>query len=265
MRHHLTVTFLVSVTWMLCSTDSGWAQVADDNPEPPALYDSPPSINEPQRGPRREPGREPRREPGREPSRKPRSGRSRIDFKVLDSPDNSGPEKGGRHGIPLRGPRGPAFRGHDGQRPGMGDFGPPSPEAVHGMPHPGERFIPGGRGAPRVLRRGGLFGDDSLRENDPEMYKLQRSDLDLERRSNELAMRVKQAPSDQREKLKEELERLIDEHFDIRKQRRELQLTRLEEQLKELRRSLEERDNLRQQIVQKRMTELTGDVNSLDF
>jgi hypothetical protein len=120
-----------------------------------------------------------------------------------------------------------------------------------GMPGPGMGMPPG---PPRWPH-----GDwQSLEQNDPEMHKLLQADFTLERHSQELAMQYRQAPEDQREAIKQKLEKSVTEHFEARQQRRRLELKRLEEELKRLRESIDKRQEAQPQIVNRRVAELLG-------
>lgn len=96
------------------------------------------------------------------------------------------------------------------------------------------------------------------------MYKLLKKDNDLERQTRELAIQYRRAPADQRDVLKKQLEELVEEHFGVRQQRRQLELKRLEQELDRLRTALQRRNEARQQIVKQRTGQLLGE-NDLDF
>lgn len=104
-----------------------------------------------------------------------------------------------------------------------------------------------------------------LAEDDPEMHELVAQDNRLEREAAALARRIRQAKSPEREKLEAELAVSVNKHFDVRQQRRELSLARMEEELKRLREAIEERSKQRGDIVQKRIAELVGSDSSLEF
>ncbi len=104
-----------------------------------------------------------------------------------------------------------------------------------------------------------------LEQDDPEMYALLKSDIEMERKSLEISHQLRQLPRDQRVKLKEELTTLLNEHFDVRQKRRQLQIKRMEEELKKLRDAVTKRDESRKTIVDKRLNELTGDESDQDF
>jgi hypothetical protein len=90
------------------------------------------------------------------------------------------------------------------------------------------------------------------------MFKLLKQEMDLERRTRELADDYRQTPAAKRDEIKKQLAKLVDQQFDVRQQRRQLELKRLEEELKGLRDAIERRNKARQQIVEKRVTELLG-------
>jgi hypothetical protein len=134
---------------------------------------------------------------------------------------------------------------------------------VLGRP-PGPPDQPGPRypsGPPRWPHEGW----QELQKNDPELWKLLRADLDLEERTRQLALQYRQAPEEQREAIRKEMEKLVGEHFDVRQQRRVLELNRLQEELKRLQQSIDDRNKAREQIVNKRVQELLGIDEGLRF
>jgi hypothetical protein len=104
-----------------------------------------------------------------------------------------------------------------------------------------------------------------LEKADPEMYKLVKADMDLERQSHELAMQYRRASSDERPKMKEKIQELVAKHFDVRQERRALELKRLETQLQRLRETLERRKNARDKLVEQRVSELVGHEEEMKF
>ena len=102
-------------------------------------------------------------------------------------------------------------------------------------------------------------------EPDEEMSKLIKSDMDLERRTIELAQRYRTSPKEQKEELRKELSEVIDKHFDVRQEKRELQLKRMEASLVELRDAIQKRADAREEIVKKRLGDLVGEKSELEF
>jgi hypothetical protein len=122
---------------------------------------------------------------------------------------------------------------------------------------PGPGGMPGGFG--------GGFGWGNLEKNDPEMFKLMKADMDLERQTRELAMQYRQAPSDQRAKLKEKVKDIVAKHFDVRQERRALELKRLEAELQRLRETMERRLKARDKLVSQRVSDLLGREDEASF
>ena len=93
---------------------------------------------------------------------------------------------------------------------------------------------------------------------DPEMAKLCWADMELEQESQALARAYRQASTEQREDLKKRIAETVNKQFDVRQQRHELELKRLEEQLKKLREIVERRTKARKTLVEKRIADLVG-------
>jgi hypothetical protein len=104
-----------------------------------------------------------------------------------------------------------------------------------------------------------------LEQDDPEMFALMKSDSELEQKTFEISNQLRQLPSEQRVKLKADLTKVINEHFDVRQKRRELQIKRMDEELQKLREGLVKRNEARESIVRKRLSELTGEESDQDF
>ena len=177
---------------------------------------------------------------------------------------------------------------------GPGDFGPPPRDDDHPLPPPRDKRGPDGDrphpprgtfegrpgGPPPADHAAGPFdqgpghfppgpphfGDiESLKKIDPEMYKVLKEDQDLEHQTRELVMQYRRAPSDQRDKLKAQVEELVNKHFEVRQQRRSLELKRLEGELQRLREAIDRRSKARKEIVEKRVSELIGREDELRF
>lgn len=172
----------------------------------------------------------------------------------------------------------PAFRD------GLDPFGPPRdgdgrrPERPgDGPPRPGSPFGPPGLRGDRPMDtpfgvwpgRGEEARLEALQKYDPELYELEKKDRELERSSVELGQHYRRlSPEQQRERgqaMKNALQTNVDKHFEVRQARRQLQLKRLEEELNRMRAAIERRNELRKQIVERRVMELIGEQNELDF
>ena len=115
----------------------------------------------------------------------------------------------------------------------------------------------------RKLRE--MFGRHINPERNPEMFEVVQKDFRLERVARNLAHEYKQADSAEREQLRGELMSTVNEHFEIRQQLRELRLNRLREELNRLEAAIERRNEARDAIIGRRMAELTGEDDDLNF
>ncbi|HUY33780.1 MAG TPA: hypothetical protein VMV69_13605 [Pirellulales bacterium] len=169
-----------------------------------------------------------------------------------------------------RGPDGPPPPRGESNGRGKRDDGPgdrlDGPQSRDAGPRRGGPDGPPPRGTGRSRSRsgmpggGGMMGGPRGNQNDPEMAKLEEADMDLDRKTHELAEQVRRAPdADDREELTKELTDTVDKHFEVRQERRELEIKRLEAQLERLRASLKKRMDERQAIVKQRISNLLGD------
>lgn len=107
---------------------------------------------------------------------------------------------------------------------------------------------------------------DRMRRQDPEMFTLVEQDQQLERECSKMAEQIRQqtdktANKEARDKLAE----VVKKHFDVRQKQRQLRLTRLEEELKRVKEAVEARQAQAEQIIKRRLNELTGDVEDIGF
>lgn len=108
---------------------------------------------------------------------------------------------------------------------------------------------------------------DRIRRQDPEMFKLVERDQQLERECQMLSEEVREN-RDNKEATKtsrEKLATLVKEHFDVRQKQRQLRLARLEEELKKVKEAVESRQAQSEQIIKRRLNELTGDGEDIGF
>jgi chromosome segregation ATPase len=97
------------------------------------------------------------------------------------------------------------------------------------------------------------------------MRKLDQAEREIERKCIDLSMRFRDAAKEDRAAVQKELAESVNKHFDLRQQRRELQLKRLEEELQRLRDAIKRREEAREQIVKKRVGELLGEGDDMRF
>lgn len=114
----------------------------------------------------------------------------------------------------------------------------------------------------------GPFGDPAT--IDPEMAELMQMDADLENQTRVLVQRVEQTArlttkAEETSRAKEQLKETVTKHFEVRQKRRELQIKRLEDELKRLQEAVAKRNESRDEIIKKRLTELLGPADDLEF
>ena len=241
----LTRLFITTTILGMCLTiTSGVAIAADDKQETAAVQDlpvnpPPPGWDDRDRPERPRAGAQP---PPRRDDVRRRDGRGRMGGPGMGpgmgGPDRDGRGMGGRMGGPGMGPG----RGRSEMEPGM--MGP-------GM----------GRG------RGRMGGFDPMQRSDPEMYKLVAKDRELERESMELSERFRRGRASEKPpaELKEMVESVVAQHFEVRQQRRQLELTRLEKELDRLNAAIKRRQEARDDIIKRRVMQLTWEKDHLDF
>jgi hypothetical protein len=102
----------------------------------------------------------------------------------------------------------------------------------------------------------GMMG--GMGPSDPEMEKLLQLDFSLDRQSHELADQFGHASKDQRDEIKKKIDEVVTKQFEARQERRTLELKRLEDEIKRIRDSIDKRNQGKQQIVDRRVSELLG-------
>jgi predicted nuclease with TOPRIM domain len=98
------------------------------------------------------------------------------------------------------------------------------------------------------------------------MKELNEADAMAEKEARDLVEHYHKATSDDRRaELKKKLEELTKEHFDIRQERRALEISRLEDRLKQVRAAIAKRNEARDLIVQIRVSQLLGELELDDW
>lgn len=103
-------------------------------------------------------------------------------------------------------------------------------------------------------------------ETDPEMLKLVQDDSRMAQETAARADMWRQASEPAKKaELKSELEELAKQHFDVRQQRRELELKRLQAQLERVRSLVTKRTESRDLIIRRHVAQLLGEEDDLAF
>ncbi len=105
-----------------------------------------------------------------------------------------------------------------------------------------------------------------LKEHDPEMFELKKQDIVLGRETRELAAELREARQRGDEKAVQQstarMRELVRKHFDVRQQMKVHELEAIERRLEMLREQLKERAAQREQVIESRVEELTGQTDT---
>lgn len=110
-----------------------------------------------------------------------------------------------------------------------------------------------------------------LREQNPDMYEIRIHDINLARESEELAdhlheLREEDQPNEnQVNEVRTRLRDLVIEHFEVRQHAREHELHQLEQRIDELRQQLEARSEAREKLIQRRLRDLLGEDDHVEW
>jgi len=107
---------------------------------------------------------------------------------------------------------------------------------------------------------------EELKERDPGLYEQKKKQESLERRSHQLAVKYRDSKNQKvRTKIKKELSAALSQLFDLREADREQEIKHLTQRLDHLKSMLAERKKKKQQIVERRMQEMLGEIDVLTW
>ena len=111
-----------------------------------------------------------------------------------------------------------------------------------------------------------MSGMGSPSEYDPEMAEFAEAEATLAAKADELLAQyaAADAPDDQRQ-LKDQLRDTLAKQFDVQRQRRELELTRIEERVQKLRDQIKKRNDARETIIDRRFEQLIDEADGLGW
>ncbi|GMQ80732.1 MAG: hypothetical protein BMS9Abin05_0160 [Rhodothermia bacterium] len=87
----------------------------------------------------------------------------------------------------------------------------------------------------------------------------------LERKSRELARKIRRSENGENAELNEELEALVNQIFDLKLEAQQERISKISADLEQLRQQVQERSASRDQIVQRRLSQLRGERDTLDW
>lgn len=163
-------------------------------------------------------------------------------------------------------PRPPRWDGPPPGGPTAGHARPWPPRDNDSRPEPRHPRPDGPPPGPPQDRPGPLHHREweMMKDRDPEMFELMQADERLERQTMELVEQYHRASGERCDEVRAELEAVVNRHYDVRQQRRELELKRLEEALERMRESVERRNRAREEIIERHIRRLLGD-DEIDF
>jgi hypothetical protein len=102
--------------------------------------------------------------------------------------------------------------------------------------------------------------------DDPEMQKLNNEEAHLEAQARDISAHYRTTTIEtERDKLRGELEDIVLQQFEVRQERRQLELQRLELQLTRLREAIDKRTSSRDELIKQRIEQLVGEEPGLGF
>jgi hypothetical protein len=178
----------------------------------------------------------------------------------------AGPRQEDEWGPPPGAPPGQE-RGMERRRAGGPNAGRLPPADFRGGPNSDRQPAPPG-GMPTVpfgAGRGPSHDWASLEQRDPDLFKLLKQEIDLDRQTRNLVEDYRKVSGEKREEIKKEVAKLVEQQFGVRQLRRQLELKRLEADLQRLRDAIERRTKEAKQIIEKRVAELVGEEEDVGF
>jgi len=106
----------------------------------------------------------------------------------------------------------------------------------------------------------------SLKDEDPERYQKVRQQHELDRQCKKLAEKYrKSADETQKAAIKDELKIKLGELFLLRAEEKAAKIEKLEQELKKLKQTLSRRKEIKEQIINKRLSQLLGEDKEIDW
>jgi hypothetical protein len=98
------------------------------------------------------------------------------------------------------------------------------------------------------------------------MERLNSTEARLEARARDISAQYRATTNEtRRDELRGDLEDVVLQQFEVRQERRQLELEHLERQLKRLREAIEKRSGSRDQLIKQRIEQLVGEESGLGF
>lgn len=101
---------------------------------------------------------------------------------------------------------------------------------------------------------------ENMRKNDPDRFKLLQADAEMDRKIKELVFQFKKEKDEaKKETLRKEISELCVKHFEVRQQRREMDLARMKAWLNQMEQGIEKSRQNKDKIIEQRIKFLLDD------
>ena len=105
-----------------------------------------------------------------------------------------------------------------------------------------------------------------LKSKDPEAYALIKKEMDYNKKLHSLMKQYKEAQDENKKKqLKSQISEVLNQLFDVRTQNRSKEISHLEEQVNQLKKMMEKRKANKKLIVERKIQEITGEMDGLQW
>jgi len=103
-------------------------------------------------------------------------------------------------------------------------------------------------------------------ESDPETARLAQAEAELAHNADELLSQyIAAEKADDQKRLKSDLRDMLVKQFDVQRQRRDLELKRIEERVQKLRDQIKKRNDAKETIIDRRLEQLTNEAEGLGW
>lgn len=105
-----------------------------------------------------------------------------------------------------------------------------------------------------------------IKSRDPEAYALMKKEMDYNKKLHSLMKQYKESKDEnQKKQLKSQISEVVNQLFDVRTQNRSKEISHLEEQVNQLKKMMEKRKANKKLIVERKIQELTGEMDGLQW
>jgi hypothetical protein len=130
----------------------------------------------------------------------------------------------------------------------------------------GSAPVPGNPGDAFYYSPVGANGAGVIAVDDPEAAKLAQAEAEVAQEAEQLSGKYESADKpDEQKRIRAELREVLAKQFNVQHQRRELELTRIEERVQKLRDQIKKRNEARESIIDRRLEQLINEAEGLGW